>query len=184
MNASMTYEDWMRIADLAQETDIAPEGRRAEASLAGLVEEIGELIGALDNLALAGPGGTAERVREELLDVGWYGIRFAVTSTSDTIPSVVVAKVAEGYDAAAVNSEPRLPWLTDELFVAAGKIKRAARGDRPDGWRASARAIGRLMWVAENAACVGPMRDGIDALEARLRSRLERGVIAGAGGGR
>jgi hypothetical protein len=71
----------------------------------------------------------------------------------------------------------------DALSDVQAASKRAARGDAGAVQR-QARALGALLWQCQCAAGVSDMAPIVDALEARLRSRLARGTIQGAGGAR
>ena len=96
--------------------------------------------------------------------------------------SAVWAALGPAIDAAR-GSSTGSPWLMDALAEVQAASKRAARGDEGAAGR-QALALGALLWQCQCAAGVQDMAPIVDALEARLRSRLARGTIQGAGGGR
>ena len=191
-----------RVVMLARATDIAPRWRQAEAAAYGLSEEVGELIEAMNRREDAGGGDARAQaqaaVEAELGDVCWYVCRvldlaqltdetravahlIVPESTLDPA-SVVCASLGPAIEAAR-GSSTGSPWLMDALVEVQAASKRAARGDAGAADR-QARALGALLWRCQCAAGVQDMGPIVDALEARLRSRMARGVIAGAGGAR
>jgi len=191
-----------RVVMLARATDIAPRWRQAEAAAYGLSEEVGELIEAMNRREDAGGGDARAQaqaaVEAELGDVCWYVCRvldlaqltdetravahlIVPESTLDPA-SVVCASLGPAIEAAR-GSSTGSPWLMDALAEVQAASKRAARGDEGAAQR-QARALGALLWRCQCAAGVQDMGPIVDALEARLRSRMARGVIAGAGGAR
>jgi len=191
-----------RVVVLARATDIAPRWRQAEAAAYGLSEEVGELIEAMNWREDA--GGEYVRVKAqaaveaELGDVCWYICRaldlgglcsaaWAVDYITGEEPfpgrlQAVWAALGPAIEAAR-GSSTGSPWLMDALAEVQSASKRAARGDAGAAQR-QARALGALLWQCQCAAGVADMAPIVDALEARLRSRLARGVIAGDGGAR
>jgi NTP pyrophosphatase (non-canonical NTP hydrolase) len=191
-----------RVVVLARATDIAPRWRQAEAAAYGLAEEVGELVEALNWREDA--GGEYVRVKAqaaveaELGDVCWYVCRvldlaeladqtraLAYLMVPESTPgpaSAVWAALGPAIEAAR-GSSTGSPWLMDALSDVQAASKRAARGDAGAVQR-QARALGALLWQCQCAAGVSDMAPIVDALEARLRSRLARGTIQGAGGAR
>jgi NTP pyrophosphatase (non-canonical NTP hydrolase) len=191
-----------RVVMLARATDIAPRWRQAEAAAYGLAEEVGELVEALN--MREGAGGEYVRVKAqdaveaELGDVCWYVCRVLdLAQLTDEVRALGYLMVPDappwGSPAvwaalgpaieAARGSSTGSPWLMDALAEVQGASKRAARGDEGAADR-QARALGALLWRCQCAAGVQDMGPIVDALEARLWSRLARGTIQGAGGGR
>ena len=191
-----------RVVMLARATDIAPRWRQAEAAAYGLSEEVGELVEALNRREDA--SGEYARVKaqdaveREFADVCWYICRaFDLAKLTDQthalaylmVPESTPGPVSGAWDAlgpaieAARGSSTGSPWLMDALAEVQAASKRAARGDEGAAQR-QARALGALLWRCQCAAGVQDMGPIVDALEARLRSRLARGVIVGSGGGR
>jgi NTP pyrophosphatase (non-canonical NTP hydrolase) len=193
-----------RVVMLARATDIAPRWRQAEATAYGLAEEVGELVEALNRLEDARSRGNARvkdqaAVEDEFADVCWYICRAVdlaqLTDQTRALAYLMVPDVmpAEGVEhvwtalgpaiEAARGSSTGSPWLMDALAEVQSASKRAARGDEGAAGR-QARALGALLWRCQCAAGVADMGPIVDALEARLRSRLARGTIQGSGGGR
>jgi hypothetical protein len=191
-----------RVVVLARATDIAPRWRQAEAAAYGLFEEVGELVEALNRREDAGGGEARAQaqaaVEDELGDVVWYVCRVldlgGLASAAWVVDYItgeepfagrlpaVWAALGPAIEAAR-GSSTGSPWLMDALAEVQGASKRAARGDEGAAQR-QARALGALLWRCQCAAGVQDMAPIVDALEARLRSRLARGVIVGSGGGR
>ena len=191
-----------RVVMLARTTDIAPRWRQAEAAAYGLSEEVGELVEALNRREDAGGGEARAQaqaaVEAELGDVCWYvcravdlaqltdetrAVAHLIVPESTLDPASVVCAALGPAIEAARGSSTGSPWLMDALAEVQGASKRAARGDEGAAQR-QARALGALLWRCQCAAGVQDMGPIVDALEARLRSRLARGVIVGSGGGR
>ena len=190
-----------RVVVLARSTDIAPRWRQAEAAAYGLGEEVGELIEALNRREDAGGEARVKAqaaVEAELGDVVWYVCRALdlaqLTDQTRALAYLMVPESTPGpasavWDAlgpaidAARGSSTGSPWLMDALSEVQAASKRAARGDAGAAQR-QALALGALLWQCQCAAGVLDMAPIVEALEARLRSRLARGVIAGAGGAR
>jgi NTP pyrophosphatase (non-canonical NTP hydrolase) len=186
-----------RVVVLARTTDIAPRWRQAEAAAYGLSEEVGELVEALNRREAGAPQAQAA-VEAELGDVCWYVCRvldlaqltdqtraLAYLMVPESTPgpaSAVWAALGPAIDAAR-GSSTGSPWLMDALSEVQAASKRAARGDAGAAQR-QALALGALLWQCQCAAGVQDMAPIVDALEARLRSRLARGTIQGAGGAR
>jgi NTP pyrophosphatase (non-canonical NTP hydrolase) len=186
-----------RVVVLARATDIAPHWRQAEAAAYGLAEEVGELVEAM-NRREAGVAQAKDAVEAELGDVCWYICRvFDLAQLTDQTRALAYLMVPESTPGpasavwaalgpaieAARGSSTGSPWLMDALAEVQAASKRAARGDAGAAQR-QARALGALLWQCQCAAGVSDMAPIVDALEARLRSRLARGVIPGSGGGR
>jgi len=191
-----------RVVMLARTTDIAPRWRQAEAAAYGLSEEVGELVEALNRREDAGGGEARAQaqaaVEAELGDVCWYvcravdlaqltdetrAVAHLIVPESTLDPASVVCAALGPAIEAARGSSTGSPWLMDALAEVQAASKRAARGDEGAAQR-QARALGALLWRCQCAAGVQDMGPIVDALEARLRSRLARGVIVGSGGGR
>jgi NTP pyrophosphatase (non-canonical NTP hydrolase) len=192
-----------RVVVLARATDIAPRWRQAEAAAYGLAEEVGELVEALNWREDA--GGEYVRVKAqaaveaELGDVCWYVCRVLdlakycdavqIMAYLAVVPPLSTDGAGHVWAAlgpaieAARGSSTGSPWLMDALAEVQTASKRAARGDAGAAQR-QALALGALLWQCQCAAGVQDMAPIVDALEARLRSRLARGTIQGAGGGR
>jgi NTP pyrophosphatase (non-canonical NTP hydrolase) len=192
-----------RVVTLARATDIAPRWRQAEAAAYGLSEETGELIEAL-NMRESASGEyvrvkAQDAVEAELGDVCWYVCRVLdLAKYRDAVQimaylTVVPPALADGVEhvwaalgpaiEAARGSSTGSPWLMDALSDVQAASKRAARGDAGAAQRQT-QALGALLWRCQCAAGVQDMAPIVDALEARLWSRLARGVIVGSGGGR
>lgn len=192
-----------RVVTLARATDIAPRWRQAEAAAYGLSEEVGELIEAMNRREAgvwvgspaAGAAQAQAAVEAELGDVVWYVCRVLdlaqltdetralahlIVPESTLDPASVVCGALGPAIEAARGSSTGSPWLMDALAEVQSASKRAARGDEGAAQR-QARALGALLWRCQCAAGVQDMGPIVDALEARLRSRLARGVIAGGG---
>jgi NTP pyrophosphatase (non-canonical NTP hydrolase) len=195
-----------RVAMLARATDIAPRWRQAEAAAYGLSEEVGELVEAMNRREAgvwvgsqaAGVAQAQAAVEAELGDVCWYvcrvldlaqltdetrAVAHLIVPQSTLDPASVVWAALGPAIEAARGSSTGSPWLMDALSDVQAASKRAARGDAGAAQR-QALALGALLWRCQCAAGVPDMAPIVDALEARLRSRLARGVIAGAGGAR
>ena len=186
-----------RVVVLARATDIAPRWRQAEAAAYGLAEEVGELVEAM-NRREAGVAQAKDAVEAELGDVVWYVCRvldlgglasaaWAVDYITGEEPfpgrlPAVWAALGPAIEAAR-GSSTGSPWLMDALSEVQAASKRAARGDEGAAQR-QALALGALLWQGQCAAGAQDMAPIVDALEARLRSRLARGVIPGVGGAR
>ena len=195
-----------RVVVLARATDIAPRWRQAEAAAYGLSEEVGELVEAMNRREAgvwvgsqaAGAAQAKDAVEAELGDVCWYVCRVLdLAQLTDqtralahlSVPQSTLDPASAVWDAlgpaidAARGSSTGSPWLMDALAEVQARSKRAARGDAGAAQR-QALALGALLWQCQCAAGVQDMAPIVDALEARLRSRLARGTIQGSGGGR